>query len=161
MPDYLYGGAKAMVAMHEREQRAFLETWRRWVAGGGTLSDDEDPDYASPEALLYHVLSASRSEMLWICKQLDLPDPEIAPAPVLDGSQDLDANYEQAHTWLEHLLERWREPLKGVKQRAFYIPSYPSGWEVQYCIDSMLEHAVMHPLRHRFQLEAFMNIKGV
>ncbi len=24
---------------------------------------------------------------------------------------------------------------------------------VEYSIDSMLEHAVMHPLRHRFQLE--------
>ena len=31
-----------------------------------------------------------------------------------------------------------------------------SRWKVTYCIDGMLEHAVMHPIRHRVQLEALL-----
>ena len=33
---------------------------------------------------------------------------------------------------------------------------YPSEWQTLYSIDSMLEHAVMHPIRHTFQLEELM-----
>jgi hypothetical protein len=35
-------------------------------------------------------------------------------------------------------------------------PEYPSRWQTRYCIDAMLEHAVMHPIRHAFQLEELM-----
>ena len=31
--------------------------------------------------------------------------------------------------------------------------TYASAWGVDYCIDAMLEHAVMHPLRHTAQLK--------
>jgi uncharacterized damage-inducible protein DinB len=27
---------------------------------------------------------------------------------------------------------------------------------VSYSVDAMLEHAVMHPVRHRFQIEAWL-----
>jgi hypothetical protein len=33
---------------------------------------------------------------------------------------------------------------------------YPSRWGTEYCIDAMLEHAVMHPIRHEFQLRNLM-----
>jgi hypothetical protein len=29
------------------------------------------------------------------------------------------------------------------------------------CIESMLEHAVLHPMRHRFQLEELMEARGI
>lgn len=35
-------------------------------------------------------------------------------------------------------------------------PEYPSRWKTLYCVDAMLEHAVMHPIRHAFQLEELM-----
>ena len=35
-------------------------------------------------------------------------------------------------------------------------PEYASEWQTRYCIDAMLEHAVMHPIRHRFQLDELL-----
>jgi hypothetical protein len=35
-------------------------------------------------------------------------------------------------------------------------PEYPSRWKTLYSIDAMLEHAVMHQVRHSFQLEKLM-----
>ena len=29
-------------------------------------------------------------------------------------------------------------------------------WQTRYCIDSMLEHAVMHAIRHAFQLDELL-----
>jgi hypothetical protein len=54
---------------------------------------------------------------------------------------------------LEHVLERWRAPLIDD---VLETPEYPSRWKPRYCIDSMLEHAVMHPIRHTFQLNELL-----
>ena len=54
---------------------------------------------------------------------------------------------------MEHVLERWRAPLREVPKERLETPEYASRWQTHYCIDSMLEHAVMHPIRHAFQLD--------
>jgi hypothetical protein len=55
---------------------------------------------------------------------------------------------------MEHVLERWRaEALREISDEQLETPEYPSHWGTRYCIDSMLEHAVMHPVRHTFQLD--------
>ena len=84
--------------------------------------------------------------MVWICEVLKLPDPEVRPAP--------DAIVRDADDYLEHVLEHWRaEALREVSDEQLETPEYPSRWQTRYCIDSMLEHAVMHPIRHAFQLD--------
>jgi hypothetical protein len=40
------------------------------------------------------------------------------------------------------------------------ISLFPSRWNVHYCIDAMLEHAVMHPIRHTFQLQELLAKAG-
>jgi len=40
------------------------------------------------------------------------------------------------------------EQLDGVEAR--------SRWGVSYSVDAMLEHAVMHPMRHAFQIEGWL-----
>jgi hypothetical protein len=55
---------------------------------------------------------------------------------------------------MEHVLGRWgAEALREISDEQLETPEYPSRWRTRYCIDSMLEHAVMHPIRHAFQLE--------
>jgi hypothetical protein len=105
-----------------------------------------DPAYASLEALGRHVLSAAGGYMIWMCEMLALPDPGIRIAP------NASAIVRDADEYLEHVLERWRDPLREVPDEKLETPEYPSKWETRYCIDSMLEHAVMHPIRHAFQL---------
>lgn len=150
LPEYRYRGARALVILHEQHLREFLATWRRAQAAGVALPRSSDPNYRSLATLLSHVLRCARSYLLWICRQLDLPDPGVRPAPAADTA-DADAD-----EYLEHVLERWRAPLAEVPEARFYRPEYPSNWGVAYCIDAMLEHAVMHPLRHRFQLAGLL-----
>jgi len=147
---FRYRGARAMVLLHEEELRRFVGTWRRAKASGVRLPETDDPDYASYDALLQHVLRASRGYLTWSCEKLGLRDPGVEPAP------DVEIVDQRCDEYLTHLLSRWRDPLRDVPGERFERPEYPSRWGVLYCVDAMLEHAVMHPARHRFQLEELL-----
>lgn len=150
LSQYKYRGARAMVLLHEQQLRGFLGVWRKAAGSGLTLPKTSDPAYASMETLLYHVLRAARGYMVWMAEMLGLPDPEIREVP---PKEELVA---QLDTYVEHLLGCWRAPLANVEEDAFHKPEYASKWKVNYCIDAMLEHAVMHPIRHSFQLTELM-----
>jgi hypothetical protein len=149
LPNYKFRGARALVLMHERELRAFLPVWRRALVAGMALPKTDDPSYASHPALLHHVLRCPRSYMVWICGKLGLPDPGIEEPPPVERIES------EADRFLSHVLERWRLPLAGVEEKRF-DEVYPSYWGVQMAVESMLEHAVTHPMRHAFQLEELM-----
>lgn len=146
---YRYRGARALVLLHEREMRAFLTTFRRAQAWGVTLPATDDPDDASPAALLRHVLGAAGGYLRWATKGLGLPDPGVEPVP---GVEAID---EPAEAYLDHVLERWRTPLRDVPPERF-DEVFASNWGTPYCVDALLEHAVTHPMRHAFQLEELM-----
>lgn len=145
---YRSRAVRAMVLLHEEHLRRFLQTWRQALAASVNLPVSEDPNYASLNALGAHVLKAAGGYLVWMCDVLSLPDPGIRSAP------DADAIVRDAHDYMEHVLDRWRDsPLREVANEQLETPEYPTPWLSRYCIDSMLEHAVMHPIRHTFQLE--------
>jgi uncharacterized damage-inducible protein DinB len=148
---YKYGGAKAMVELHAKHMRSFLETWRKAKASGVVFAATDDPDYESMETLLRHVCRAGRGYMTWMCGVLDLPDPGIEEAP------ETDAIEAEAARYIDHLLRQWDGPLAEVEEKRFYAPEYPSRWKTSYCVDAMMEHAVMHPIRHEHQLKKLMS----
>ena len=145
---YVYGGARALVQLHARHLLSFVDTWKRATAAGTELPPSEDPDCQSLDTLLRHVLGAARGYMVWICRSLELGDPAIDPVP-----DDLAADVD---TYAAHVLDRWDGPLHGLDQKTVDRATFPSSWGVDYCIDAMLEHAVMHPIRHQLQLERAM-----
>jgi hypothetical protein len=146
---FRHRGARALVILHEHHMRRFLSVWRDAEAANVTLPATSDHAYASRSALLRHVLSAYRGYMTWMAQQLELPDPGIEPVPDVDEVEAL------AERYLEHVLDRWRAPLRDVPEERFEDRTYPI-WGVAYSIDAMLEHAVMHPIRHAFQLEELL-----
>jgi len=149
-PDLPYRSraVRAMVLLHEEHLRRFVRTWRLALAVPVKLPPTADPNYASLATLGRHVVRAAGGYLAWICEMLALPDPGIRPAP------DTAAIIRDAEDYMEHVLERWRaEPLRGVSGEQLETPEYPSPWQTRYAIDSMLEHAVMHPIRHAFQLD--------
>lgn len=150
LPNFQYRGARACILLHEQIMRQFVETWKQAKAAGISLPESKFPHYDSLETLLHHVLDLAMKYMVWICEKLELPDPGIQSAPGVDRIEA------EAHSYLEHLLERYRQPLVDVEGKRFYQPGYPAPWNVDYCIDAMLEHAAMHPMRHRFQLLELM-----
>jgi uncharacterized damage-inducible protein DinB len=139
-----------MILLHEEHLREFVSIWREAKAAEVSLPESTDSDYQSMEALLFHLLGCARGYMVWMCKVLELPDPGIDPAPTLETVEA------EADAYLEHVLERWRTPLKEVEEARFHRPEHPSGWKVLYCVDAMMEHAVMHPIRHTYQLRRLM-----
>ena len=146
MPDYRYQGARALISLHEKHLLSCLEVWRVAKARDLHLPETADTDYQSLETLLRHILRAARGYMTWMCEKLDLPDPGIPAAPSAELVE------QQAGGYVELLLEKWRSPLAAVERERFHGPVYPSRWGPEYCIDAMLEHAVMHPVRHEYQL---------
>lgn len=142
-----------MVLLHEEHLRRFVQTWRLAITTSVSLPRTADPAYSSLGTLGRHVLSAAAGYLVWMCEVLKLPDPGIRPAP------EATAMVRDADEYVEHILARWRTaPLREVSDEQLETPEYPSRWQTRYCIDSMLEHAVMHPIRHAFQLDEL--IKG-
>ena len=153
LSEYRYRGARALVLLHEEHLRRFLAVWKRAQAAKVALPETQDPSYASLDALLLHVLAAARGYMVWTCKQLGLPDPEIRPRP------EVHEVAAQADDFLEHILDRWRGALRDATEEQFEKGEYESRWGARYTIDAMMEHAVMHPIRHTFQLEELMGTR--
>ncbi len=145
---YRSRAVRALVLLHEEHLRRFVQTWRLALATSVSLPSTDDPAYSSLGALGRHVLNAAGEDLVWMCEVLTLPDPGIRPAP------DATAMVRDADDYMDHVLERWRgAPLREVSNEQLETPEYPSRWQTRYCIDSMLEHAVMHPIRHAFQLD--------
>ncbi len=146
---YRYRGARALVLLHERAFRAYLATWRRALAAGVALPVTNDPNYVSLQALFVHGLRAARNYMIFLCEKLGLPDPGIDAAPE-PGSVE-----KEAERYVEHLLARWRLPLADVEEARFTV-THKTRWGEDMSLEAFLEHAVVHPQRHGFQLEELM-----
>lgn len=150
-PEYRYKGASALVKLHEIHLLSFYETWKEAKRLNIKLPDSDDPYYKSLDKLLYHLLRSARGYMIWMCEKLGLEDPQIKETPPAEIIE------EKAIEQLAHLFERWRLPLTNVEPELFEDKAYKSNWSVEYCIDAMLEHAVMHPIRHEYQLKNLIN----
>ncbi len=146
---YHHRAVRALVLLHEQELRALLPVWRKAKAAKVKLPSTTNPSYASLETVLQHALQASRNYMAWMCEKLGLPDPGIDAAP--DPSR-IEA---EADRYVEHLLQRWRLPLASLDEKGFEA-SFPTRGGQQRSIMATLEHAVAHPMRHRFQLEELL-----
>jgi hypothetical protein len=147
---YKSRGVRALVLLHAEQMRRFFQTWQRARASSVILPSTDDPSYLSLDTLMHHVLSASRGYIIWICEMLQLPDPGMRPVP------DAVAMSREAEPYMEHVLEYWGAPLQNVRDEQLEAPEFRSRWNTLYSIDAMLEHAVMHPIRHAFQLEELM-----
>lgn len=150
MSEYAYGGARVMVAMHARYLREFMETWRRFDAEGIELPETSNPNYGSRETLLAHVLGCAARYLTWMCEQLALPKPALEEYPEVTGFST------RAEAYMEEVLAAWELPLRGVTEEQADGQAFVSRWGIPYSIDAMLEHAVMHPIRHSCQLEELL-----
>jgi uncharacterized damage-inducible protein DinB len=150
IPTHKYRGAAAMIALHEAELRHLVEIWKDAKALNVHLPDTDDPSYASMDALIQHLMRAARGYMVWMCEQLGLPDPGIPATPPPETIAG------QLDSYLEIVLDKWKTPLKDVPEELFDDKTYLSRWKVPHTIEQMLEHAVTHPMRHRYQLQNLM-----
>jgi uncharacterized damage-inducible protein DinB len=151
MSDFKSRAVRSLVDLHETEMKKFFETWDRFVASGAPMPDARgDADYQSRDHLVGHVCRAARGYLTWIGEQLGRPVTDVDPET--DGSKI----GPRAKEFMAGVLAAWRRHLPALEDKELEPATYKSRWGVQFSIEAMLEHAVVHPMRHRFQLEQLL-----
>ncbi len=141
---------RSCVELHEIEQRRFLDTWRAFCASGIGLPPTDDPSYTSNDHLAGHVLRWARNYLVWIGECVNRPVTD------LDSEFDLVRIAARGSTFLEEVLAGWRRHLAVLDDRELRPVTYRFQRGEDFNIEQMLEHAVVHPMRHRIQLERLM-----
>ncbi len=138
---------RSCVELHEIELRRFHDTWLAFRASGAPLPATDDPSYESNEHLAGHVLRSSRNYLTWIGDCVGRPvtdlDPETDPVTIAG----------RGAAFMEEVLAGWRRHLASLEDSELAPVKYKSRWGEDYSIEQMLEHAIVHPMRHRIQLE--------
>jgi hypothetical protein len=88
--------------------------------------------------------------LIWICEQAKLPAPTIEERPEPSGFAA------RAEDYMEGILAAWKLPLRTLTEDLADSRAFMARWGAPYTIDAMLEHAVIHPMRHSYQLEKLM-----
>ncbi len=141
---------RSCVELHEIELHRFYETWEAFRASGAPLPATDDPSYASVEHLGGHVLRSARSYLTWIGECVKRPVTDIDP----DGDSVSVAR--KGRAFMAEVLAAWRRHLASLEDAELAPATFKSRWGEDYNIEQMLEHAVVHPMRHRIQLERLM-----
>jgi len=142
---------RSLVELHEREMRSFLEMWKRFVASGAPMPEAHgDESYASREKLGGHVLMAARGYLTRIGEWLGRPVTDV------DASQDAGEVTGRAPEFLEQVLAAYRRHLAAVTTEELEPQKHRTRWGELMSVEMLLEHAVVHPMRHRIQLERIL-----
>jgi hypothetical protein len=109
------------------------------------------PDTRTPRALCTHVYGAARRYSDYIRKARGLPFTEkFVPEPAtIDGPAAVRRRLAEALRYTEGALEGLYEADEATAAAI----KFPVRWGPVYDPDMILEHAIVHLLRHRRQLE--------
>ena len=151
MEEFRSRGVRSLVELHHQELQDFVATWRRFVASGELMPEAHgDAAYESPEKLVAHVQGAARSYLLWIWEVLERP---IEGLPLI---RDAGVIVPRLDAFMAETLDGWSRHLAPLEDDQLSPKQYLSRWGELHTIEQMLEHAVVHPMRHRIQLERIL-----
>ena len=146
---------RSCVELHEIELNRFFDTWKAFRASSTSLPPTDDPSYTSPDHLGGHVLRSARNYLTWIGECVGRPVTD------LDADTDVLSVARKGRSFVDEVLAGWRRHLAVLEDAELAPTAYKSRWGDPYNIEQMLEHAVVHPMRHRIQLERLMLQGGV
>ena len=145
---------RSCVELHETELNRFYQVWRAFRASGTALPPTSDPNYESADHLGGHVLRAARNYLTWIGDTVQRPVTDV------DLDNDTVSVAGKGRAFLEEVLAAWRRHLALVDDQELTDITRKSRWGVDHTVEQMLEHAVVHPMRHRLQLERLLRDAG-
>jgi len=149
--DFKSRAVRSLVELHEAEFPKFLDTWDRFAASDAPMPEAHgDPDYETREKLLSHVLRCGLSYLTWIGECLGRPVTDVKP------ETDPEILARTRRDFTAEVLKAWRRHLPEVTYAELGPMTYRTRWGEQFSIEAMLEHAVVHPMRHRIQLERIL-----
>ncbi len=141
-------GVRALVLLQMDEMDQLFRVWKKAKRLGVKLPATRDPAYQSIDLLMRHPLRSCRGYLTWLCEVLGRPDPRVPDPPEAENVAAQGAAY------LKVLAKAWEKQMAWMPGKvldAFTV--YTSRWGAPMTVEAMFEHAVAHPMRHRFQLE--------
>ncbi|MBI3871662.1 MAG: hypothetical protein HY304_01120 [candidate division Zixibacteria bacterium] len=122
---------------------------------GGPLADKDYPDYRS---ILIHVVACIHVYVDYIEDGLDSEDRgrrkhDYDCSTPAASVQSMWVAFERTATMLGRIKHYSEEDMEKVK--------FPTRWSQGYDIEQMLEHAIVHILRHRRQIERWQKAASV
>ena len=148
-------GVRALVMLQMAEMRQLFEVWKKAKRLGVRLPKTLDPDYKDLDLLMRHPLRACRGYLTWLCEVLGRPDPGVPDPPEPEEVAKKGAAY------LEELERGWHKHMAWMPNEvldSFVV--HTTRWGAPMTVEAMLEHAAVHPMRHRFQLEELIEKVG-
>ena len=150
---YREGAIGALMDEYERaawELRRLVEQIAETDAVKVVDPTTEDEDCRSVQTIMSHVVNAGYGYADLLRKSFDIPSTR-PPKALLSPREYL----EQLDAFLTYTAEtlegRWRMTYEEISSAVIN-----SGWGVTYDAEQLLEHAIVHVLRHRRQIEKFM-----
>ena len=114
-------------------------------------AETEDEDCRSVQTIMSHVVNASYGYADLLRKSFSVPSAR-PPRALLSHAESLE-RLDAALAYTAETLEgRWRMTDAEITGAVIN-----SGWGVRYDVEQLLEHAIVHVLRHRRQVERFMS----
>ena len=142
---------RSLVELHEREMRSFQEVWKRFVAADLPMPEAHgDESYASRERLGGHVFMAARGYLTrigeWVGRPVTDVDDTTDPAQVVARMSE----------FADQVLAAYRRHLAEITNEELEPQVHRTRWGELMSVENLLEHAVVHPMRHRIQLERML-----
>lgn len=117
----------------------------------GRVADAEtkDEDCRSVQTIMRHVVRAGYGYANYLREAFSIPREDISPEPFAHAETPARIEAMLAYT-VETLEGRWE-----LSDEEFMSTVIKTRWGGTYDIEQLLEHAVVHILRHRRQVEKF------
>jgi len=142
---------RSLVALHEREMRSFLQVWKRFVAANAPMPEAHgDENYKSREHLGGHVLRWARNYLTRIGEWVGRPVTD------LDATESTPEIAARAEKFLDEVLAAYDRHLAAITPEELKAQKHRTSWGELMSVEMLLEHAVVHPMRHRIQLERIL-----
>jgi len=142
---------RSLVELHEREIRSFLRTWERFVAADLPMPEAHgDEWYESRERLGAHVLMSARGYLTRIGEWVGRPVSDV------DAGQDPHEIVARVSMFADGVLSAYRRHLAEISGEELEKQVHRTRWGDLMSVEQLLEHAVVHPMRHRIQLERIL-----
>jgi len=113
--------------------------------------DTEDPECRSILTIMKHVVGAGYGYSNYIRKQFNGPKPERKANYDWDTPEAACAELDNMLTYtVETLKNKWDLSFDDIVKNIIKTP-----WGQDYDFEQLIEHAIVHVLRHRRQIERF------
>jgi uncharacterized damage-inducible protein DinB len=152
---YRKGGLGAMQDEYEHAAADFFKLLES-IDGAAYIAEhpEESESLRSIEKIMSHVVRSAFGYINKIRKTIGIEVTIQAPKETLGKANAIAALHKALEYTASSFEDKWSMPDEELDTIKMSTP-----WGVEYSIEQMMEHAIVHILRHRRQIERILNNK--